>query len=55
MAYDVAVIGGGPAGLLAAGRAAMLCASVVLLEKMEKPGRKLRITLPEGIPAAPLV
>jgi len=44
MAYDVAVIGGGPAGLLAAGRAAMLGASVVLLEKMEKPARKLRIT-----------
>jgi len=42
--YDVAVIGGGPAGLLAAGRAAMLGARVLLLEKMEKPARKLRIT-----------
>jgi hypothetical protein len=42
--YDVAVIGAGPAGLLAAGRAAMLGASVLLLEKMEKPARKLRIT-----------
>ena len=41
---DVVVIGGGPAGLLAAGRAAMQGAKVVLLEKMEKPGRKLRIT-----------
>jgi len=42
--YDVAVIGAGPAGLLAAGRAAMLGARVLLLEKMEKPLRKLRIT-----------
>jgi len=42
--YDVTVIGAGPAGLLAAGRAAMLGASVLLLEKMEKPARKLRIT-----------
>jgi len=42
--FDVAVIGAGPAGLLAAGRAAMLGASVLLLEKMEKPARKLRIT-----------
>jgi predicted Rossmann fold flavoprotein len=43
-AYDVVVIGAGPAGLLAAGRAAMLGADVLLLEKMEKPARKLRIT-----------
>ena len=42
--WDVVVIGGGPAGLLAAGRAAMLGARVLLLEKMEKPARKLRIT-----------
>lgn len=42
--YDAVVIGAGPAGLLAAGRAAMLGASVLLLEKMEKPARKLRIT-----------
>lgn len=42
--YDITVIGAGPAGLLAAGRAAMLGAKVVLLEKMEKPARKLRIT-----------
>ena len=42
--YDVVVIGAGPAGLLAAGRAAMLGARVLLLEKMEKPARKLRIT-----------
>lgn len=42
--YDVAVIGGGPAGIIAAGRAAQLGLSVVLLERMEKPARKLRIT-----------
>jgi len=42
--YDIIIIGAGPAGLLAAGRAAMLGAKVVLLEKMEKPARKLRIT-----------
>ncbi|WP_306601515.1 NAD(P)/FAD-dependent oxidoreductase [Geothrix sp. 21YS21S-2] len=41
---DVVVVGAGPAGLLAAGRAAMLGAKVLLLEKMEKPARKLRIT-----------
>jgi hypothetical protein len=42
--YDVLVVGAGPAGLLAAGRAASLGARVLLLEKMEKPARKLRIT-----------
>lgn len=42
--YDIAIIGAGPSGLLAAGRAAMNGASVVVLEKMEKPARKLRIT-----------
>jgi len=42
--YDVVVIGAGPAGLLAAGCAAELGAKVLLLEKMEKPARKLRIT-----------
>ena len=42
--YDVAVIGGGAAGLLAAGRAAAGGLSVVLFEKMEKPARKVRIT-----------
>lgn len=41
---EVVVIGAGPAGLLAAGRAAMLGSRVLLLEKMEKPARKLRIT-----------
>ena len=38
------VIGGGPAGLMAAGQAALSGASVLLLEKMDQPGRKLRIT-----------
>lgn len=42
--YDVAVIGGGPAGMMAAGRAAECGARVVLLEKNEKLGKKLLIT-----------
>ena len=42
--YDLIVIGGGPAGLLAAGRAAEKGAKVLLLEKMKQPGRKLLIT-----------
>ena len=41
---DIIVIGGGPAGLLAAGTAAGLGADVLLLEKKDKPGRKLAIT-----------
>ena len=40
----VIVVGGGPAGLMAAGQAAELGAHVLLLEKMARPGRKLRIT-----------
>jgi len=40
----VIVVGGGPAGLMAAGEAAGLGARVVLLEKETSPGRKLRIT-----------
>lgn len=40
----VVVIGGGAAGLLAAGRAAERGAEVLLLEKMKRPARKLRIT-----------
>lgn len=42
--YDVIVVGAGPAGLLAAGKAAGNGAKVLVLEKMEKPARKLRIT-----------
>ena len=42
--YDVVVIGAGAAGLLAAGRAAELGGKVLLLEKMERAGRKLLIT-----------
>ena len=42
--YNVVVIGGGAAGLMAAGTAAMNGNSVLLLEKMEKTGRKVRIS-----------
>jgi predicted Rossmann fold flavoprotein len=42
--HRVIVIGGGPAGLMAAGQAAASGAEVLLLEKMMDPGRKLRIT-----------
>lgn len=42
--YNLAIIGGGPAGLMAAGRAGELGAKVILLEKNENPGIKLLIT-----------
>jgi len=42
--YDVIVIGAGPAGLMAAGRAAEKGGKVLILEKMRLPGRKLLIT-----------
>lgn len=42
--FDVIVVGAGPAGLLAAGRAAELGAKVLVLEKMKQEGRKLLIT-----------
>ena len=42
--YDVIVIGAGAAGMMAAGTAARNGAKVLLLEKMEKPARKIRIT-----------
>lgn len=40
----VIVVGAGAAGLMAAGQAAEAGADVLLLEKMNRPGRKLRIT-----------
>ncbi|MFH1180947.1 MAG: NAD(P)/FAD-dependent oxidoreductase [bacterium] len=42
--FDIAVIGGGPAGIMAAGRAGELGRKVVLLEKNASLGRKLLIT-----------
>ena len=42
--FDVVVIGGGPAGIMAAGRAAELGARVVLIEKNPGPGKKLLMT-----------
>ena len=44
MVDQIAVIGGGASGLMAAGRAAECGAPVVLLEKTRKLGAKLRIT-----------
>ncbi|MDD5040781.1 MAG: aminoacetone oxidase family FAD-binding enzyme, partial [Patescibacteria group bacterium] len=44
MKYDLIVIGGGPAGMMAAGRAAELGAHVLLLEKRDRTGIKLSIT-----------
>ncbi|SDN32082.1 NAD(P)/FAD-dependent oxidoreductase [Acetanaerobacterium elongatum] len=42
--YDILVIGAGAAGLMAAGQAAELGKSVLLLEKNERPARKVMIT-----------
>lgn len=42
--FDVIVIGGGPAGMMAALRAAQMGASVLLLEKNDELGRKLGLT-----------
>ncbi len=42
--FDLAVIGGGPAGLISSGRAAELGAKVILLEKNSSPGIKLLMT-----------
>ncbi len=40
----VIVVGGGAAGMMAAGQAAGMGAETILLEKMERPGRKLLVT-----------
>lgn len=42
--HRIIVIGAGAAGLMAAGRAAELGASVILLEKMERPGKKILVS-----------
>ena len=44
MKYDIAVIGGGPAGMMAAGRAGERGAKVILIEKNERLGIKLLLT-----------
>ena len=44
MKYDVAVIGGGPAGMIAAGKAGEEGARAVLIEKNNSLGKKLLIT-----------
>jgi len=44
MKYNIAVIGGGPAGMIAAGRAGELGSRVILIEKNKKLGTKLLIT-----------
>ena len=41
---DLIVIGGGAAGLMAAGTAAEYADKVVLIEKNDRLGKKLRIT-----------
>jgi len=42
--WNVAVIGGGPSGMMSAGRAAELGAKVILIEKKESLGKKLLIS-----------
>lgn len=42
--YDVVVLGGGPAGIIAAGTAASMGRRTMLIEKNEKLGKKLFIT-----------
>jgi len=42
--FDIIVIGAGPAGMMAAGQAALKSAQVLLLEKTDAAGKKLSIT-----------
>ncbi|MFC1801924.1 NAD(P)/FAD-dependent oxidoreductase [Patescibacteria group bacterium] len=42
--YDLVVIGGGPSGMMMAGRAAELGARVLLIERNKKLGEKLKMT-----------
>jgi predicted Rossmann fold flavoprotein len=42
--FDLIVIGAGPAGMMAAGQAASTGVKTLVLEKMDRPGRKLQIT-----------
>lgn len=42
--YDVAIVGGGPAGMMVAGRAVEVGVKVILIEKNESLGKKLLIT-----------
>lgn len=42
--YDIIIIGGGPSGMMAAGRAGELGAKVLLIEKNNRLGKKLSIT-----------
>ena len=44
MKYDVIVVGAGPAGMMAAGKAALEGANVVLIEKNSEMGRKLLLS-----------
>ena len=44
MIYDLAVVGGGPAGMMAAGRAGERGARVILLEKNDSLGIKLLLS-----------
>ncbi len=42
--WDTIIVGGGPAGMMAAGRASSLGAKVLLIEKNDRLGKKLLIT-----------
>ena len=44
MSFDIAVIGGGPAGMMAAGQSASLGAKVIIIDKNHNLGQKLLLT-----------